>query len=52
MANPLFDRCSPERLASQGVTIATALKLGQLGRIADIIAEELAGNEANDGVLL
>lgn len=50
MANPLFDRCSPERLASQGVTIATALKLGQLGRIAEIIAEELAGNEANDGL--
>lgn len=50
MADPLFDRFLPERLASQGVTVDLTLKLGQLGDIADIIAEDLAGCEAEFGL--
>jgi uncharacterized metal-binding protein YceD (DUF177 family) len=46
MADPLFDRFLPERLASQGVAVDLTLKLGQLARIAEIIADDLAGYEA------
>ncbi len=45
MANPLFDRVLPERLASRGVTIDTTLKIAQLSRIAAIIEDEMAGED-------
>lgn len=42
MANPLFDRASPKDLASRGQVIEVTVKLEDVGRLAEIVAEDLA----------